>query len=169
MKRQRVWDLPTRIFHWLLAVGIVVAMVTGQIGGALIDWHGRSGLFILGLVIFRVVWGFVGAPTARFSQFVRGPAAIRSYLRGEWKGIGHNPLGALSVLALIALTAAQVGTGLFANDDISFQGPLADLISKEWSDQSRGLHACCSTPCWRSLVCIWQRLLSTRESSGKTC
>lgn len=141
MKRQRVWDLPTRLFHWLLAAGIGVAVVTGQIGGELIDWHGRSGLFILGLVIFRVVWGFIGAPTARFAHFVRGPAAILSYLRGEWRGIGHNPLGALAVLALLALTAVQVFSGLFANDDIAFQGPLADLVSKEWSDQSRGLHA----------------------------
>lgn len=141
MKRQRVWDLPTRLFHWLLAAGIGVAVVTGKIGGELIDWHGRSGLFILGLVIFRVVWGFIGAPTARFAHFVRGPAAIRRYLRGEWRGIGHNPLGALAVLALLALTAAQVFSGLFANDDIAFQGPLADLVSKEWSDRSRGLHA----------------------------
>ncbi|MCB4358848.1 cytochrome b/b6 domain-containing protein [Quatrionicoccus australiensis] len=141
MSRQRVWDLPTRLFHWLLAAAIVTAVVTGQIGGELIEWHGRSGLFILGLVIFRVVWGFVGAPTARFANFVRGSAAIRAYLRGEWRGVGHNPLGALAVLALLALTTAQVFTGLFANDDITFQGPLAVLLSKEASDQSRGLHS----------------------------
>jgi len=141
MSRQRVWDLPTRLFHWSLAAGIVAAVVTGKIGGELIEWHGRAGLFILGLVIFRVVWGFVGSPTARFANFIRGPRAIKAYLKGEWKGIGHNPLGALAVLGLLAFTTAQVASGLFANDDIAFQGPLAALISKEASDQSRALHS----------------------------
>jgi cytochrome b len=141
MSRQRVWDLPTRLFHWALAGGIVAAVVTGKIGGDLIEWHGRSGLFILGLVIFRIVWGFVGSPTARFANFIRGPRAIKAYLKGQWQGIGHNPLGALAVLGLLALTAAQVFSGLFANDDIAFQGPLAGLLSKEASDQSRGLHS----------------------------
>lgn len=141
MSRQRVWDLPTRLFHWSLAGGIVAAVVTGKVGGDWIEWHGRSGLFILGLVIFRIVWGFVGAPTARFANFVRGPGAIRAYLKGQWQGVGHNPLGALAVLALLALTAAQVFSGLFANDDITFQGPLAGLLSKDASDQARGLHS----------------------------
>jgi len=141
MSRQRVWDLPTRLFHWALAGAIVAAIVTGKIGGDLIEWHGRSGLFILGLIIFRIVWGFVGSPTARFANFIRGPGAIKAYLKGEWKGVGHNPLGALAVLGLLALTAAQVFSGLFANDDITFQGPLAALISKDASDQSRALHS----------------------------
>lgn len=140
MHRQRVWDLPTRLFHWALAAAVTAATVTGKLGGEWIEWHGRSGLLILGLVIFRVVWGFVGSPTARFATFVRGPAAIRAYLRGQWQGIGHNPLGALAVLALLGLTAAQVASGLFANDDITFQGPLAALISKEDSDHARALH-----------------------------
>lgn len=134
MKRIPVWDLPVRVFHWLLVAGIVFAVVSGKIGGNLIEWHGRAGLFILGLVTFRLVWGFVGSRTARFSSFVRGPAAIRAYLRGTWVGIGHNPLGALSVLALLATVALQAGTGLFANDDIAFQGPLADLVGKDGSD-----------------------------------
>jgi cytochrome b len=140
MKRQRVWDLPTRITHWLLAAAVAFAFVSGQIGGELIDWHGRAGLAIVGLVVFRIVWGFVGATTARFASFVRGPQAIRSYLRGEWRGIGHNPLGALSVLALLAFVAAQVLTGLFSNDDIAYQGPLAGLISKELSDHFHAWH-----------------------------
>lgn len=140
MKRLHVWDLPTRLFHWLLVLGIATAYVTGQIGGNLIVWHGRAGLFIIGLVAFRVVWGFVGAPTARFAHFVRGPGAIRAYLRGQWRGIGHNPLGALSVIGLIALVGAQAVTGLFTNDDISFAGPLADLVSKETSDRLLGIH-----------------------------
>jgi cytochrome b len=141
MSRQRVWDLPTRVFHWLLVVGIIAAVASGKIGGTLIGWHGRVGLFILGLLVFRIVWGFVGSPTARFSHFVRGPSAIRAYLRGEWRGVGHNPLGALAVLALLVLIATQIGTGLFANDDIVFQGPLADLVSKELSDEARAWHS----------------------------
>lgn len=140
MNRLYVWDLPVRLFHWLLAFGIAFAVVAGKLGGNWIVWHGRAGLFILGLVTFRIVWGFVGSATARFSTFVRGPAAIKAYLRGEWKGIGHNPLGALSVLALLALVAVQVGTGLLANDDIAYQGPLADLVGKAQSNALTGIH-----------------------------
>lgn len=140
MHRQLVWDLPIRLFHWLLALAIAAAFATGWQGGNLMEWHGRIGLAVIGLVSFRLVWGFVGSPTARFRHFVRGPGAIRAYLRGHWQGVGHNPLGALSVLALLALVGAQAGTGLFANDDIAFQGPLADLVGKEWSDKLLGIH-----------------------------
>lgn len=140
MQRLHIWDLPTRLSHWLLAISIVSAIITGQIGGNLIDWHGRIGLIIVGILVFRLSWGFVGSPTARFSHFVRGPATIKRYLRGQWQGIGHNPLGALSVLALLTLSAAQVGSGLFANDDIAFQGPLAALVNKDISNQLTGLH-----------------------------
>ncbi len=140
MQRLHIWDLPTRLCHWLLALAVVSAFITGQIGGNLIDWHGRIGIAIIGLLVFRIVWGFVGADTARFASFVRGPAAIKSYLRGEWRGHGHNPLGALSVLALLALVAAQAGTGLFANDDIAFQGPLAGLVSEALSNRLTQIH-----------------------------
>lgn len=141
MQRQRVWDLPIRLFHWLLVASIAFAYVSGQLGGNLIDWHARAGFFIVGLVVFRLVWGVVGTPTARFATFVRGPAAIAAYLRGEWRGIGHNPLGALSVLGLLALVGAQAATGLFTNDDIAFQGPFADWVGKELSDRFHGWHA----------------------------
>ncbi len=141
MQRQRVWDLPIRLFHWLLVASIAFAYVSGQLGGNLIDWHARAGFLILGLVVFRLVWGLVGTPTARFATFVRGPAAIAAYLRGEWRGIGHNPLGALSVLGLLALIGAQAATGLFTNDDIAFQGPFADWVGKELSDRFHGWHA----------------------------
>lgn len=141
MQRQRVWDLPIRLFHWLLVASIAFAYISGQLGGNLIDWHARAGFFIVGLVVFRLVWGVVGTPTARFATFVRGPAAIAAYLRGEWRGIGHNPLGALSVLGLLALVGAQAATGLFTNDDIAFQGPFADWVGKELSDRFHGWHA----------------------------
>ncbi|NTV71410.1 MAG: cytochrome B [Azonexaceae bacterium] len=140
MSRQRIWDLPTRLFHWSLVGAIVFAVVSGKIGGNWIEWHGRSGLFILGLIIFRVIWGFVGSPTARFANFIRGPRAIKAYLKGEWHGVGHNPLGALAVIGLLTLTAIQVFSGLFANDDIAFAGPLATLVSTELSGQITGAH-----------------------------
>lgn len=136
----RLWDLPTRLFHWALVVAVVAAIVSGQLGGNLIDWHGRIGLFIVGLLAFRLVWGVVGSTYARFLQFLPTPEKISAYLRGEWRGEGHNPLGALSVFALLALLTAQVGTGLFANDDITFVGPLYDLVGKNLSNRLTGIH-----------------------------
>ena len=140
MKRIKVWDGPTRIFHWLLAMSVVGALVTQKIGGNALVWHGRLGLLVLGLLVFRVLWGFVGSTYVRFGQFVRGPAAIRAYLRGEWQGVGHNPLGALSVLGLLGVLAALVATGLFSNDDIAFEGPLYPWVGKATSDMLVGYH-----------------------------
>lgn len=139
-KRMRLWDLPTRIFHWLLVIAVVAAMVSGQLGGGLIDWHGRIGLFIVGLIVFRLVWGLFGSTYARFAQFFPTPAKIRAYLRGEWQGEGHNPLGALSVFGLLGLLTVQVVLGLFANDDIAFVGPLYDLVGQNLSNRLTGLH-----------------------------
>lgn len=140
MKYVRVWDLPLRVFHWLLAVAVASAMLTGQIGGNLMIWHGRLGILIAGLIGFRLAWGLVGSTHSRFSNFVRGPAAIAAYLRGSWHGLGHNPLGALSVLGLLTVLGLQASGGLFANDDIAFQGPLYGLVSKDTSDWMTGLH-----------------------------
>jgi cytochrome b len=139
-KRIRVWDLPTRLFHWLLAAAIVAAVVTGLRGGALMDWHGRIGLFITGLLAFRLVWGIAGSTYARFARFFPTPGKIAAYLRGEWRGEGHNPLGALSVFGLLALLTVQVATGLVGNDDITFTGPLFDLVSKDLSNRMTGIH-----------------------------
>lgn len=135
-----VWDLPTRLFHWLLVALITAVIVTGKIGGNAIVWHGRIGLAIVGLLVFRVIWGFVGSTHARFASFFPTPSKVQAYFRGHWKGIGHNPLGALSVFGLLALIATQIGTGLFANDDIAFQGYLFSLIDKELSDRLTSLH-----------------------------
>lgn len=139
-KKIRLWDLPTRLFHWLLVLCVLAAVVSGQLGGSLIDWHGRIGLLIVGLLAFRLVWGIVGSTYARFRQFVPTPARIKAYLRGEWRGEGHNPLGALAVLGLLGLLIAQVLTGLFSNDDIAFVGPLFDLVSKNLSNRLTGIH-----------------------------
>jgi cytochrome b len=135
-----IWDLPIRLFHWLLVGCVVGAFVTAKIGGNLMVWHGRLGLVILGLLAFRIVWGFVGSTYARFAVFVRGPAAIIAYLRGAWHGQGHNPLGALSVLALLGILSAQAITGLFANDDIAFNGYLVPLVGNDLSGQIAGIH-----------------------------
>jgi len=142
MTRQRIrlWDLPTRLFHWLLALSVAAALISAQLGGNLMDWHGRIGLVIVGLVVFRLVWGVMGSTYARFTQFLPTPAKVKMYLRGEWSGVGHNPLGALSVLGLLGLLSFQLASGLFANDDISFVGPLFELVSKDRSNLLTGLH-----------------------------
>ena len=142
MTRQRIrlWDVPTRLFHWLLALSVAAALISAQIGGNFMDWHGRLGLFIVGLVVFRLVWGVMGSTYARFTQFFPTPAKVKLYLRGEWSGVGHNPLGALSVLGLLGLLGFQATSGLFSNDDISFIGPLFDLVGKDRSNQLTQLH-----------------------------
>lgn len=139
-KRIFLWDLPTRLFHWLLVVSVIAAVVTGQLGGNLIEWHGRIGILIVGLLVFRLAWGVLGSTYVRFSHFFPTVARIKSYLSGQWQGEGHNPLGALSVFALLFLLLLQAGSGLVANDDIAFTGPLADLVSREISNLLTGLH-----------------------------
>jgi cytochrome b len=140
MERFRVWDLPLRIFHWSLVLCVVGSFVTVKIGGNAMVWHGRIGMTVVGLLVFRLAWGFVGSTYARFAQFVRGPGAIKAYLRGQWQSAGHNPLGALSVLAMLGTLTLLVATGLFANDDIAFEGPLYALVGKEFSDRMAGIH-----------------------------
>ncbi len=140
MQRILVWDLPLRLFHWLLVVCVTGSFISAKIGGNAMVWHGRFGLVVVGLLVFRLVWGFVGSTYARFFQFVRGPAAIVVYLRGQWHGEGHNPLGALSVLAMLGTLLLLVSTGLFANDDIAFEGPLYALVGKDLSDRVVGIH-----------------------------
>jgi cytochrome b len=140
LQQIRVWDGPTRVFHWALAVLVLVAFVTGLQGGNWMPWHERAGLAILGLLGFRLAWGVVGSTYARFAEFWPTPARVVAYVRGQWHGLGHNPLGALSVFALLAVLLFQVLTGLFANDDIAFDGPLYALVSKDTSDWLSGLH-----------------------------
>jgi cytochrome b len=139
-KRIRLWDLPTRLFHWILALAVAASVTSGQVGGNWMDWHGRIGLLVVGLLAFRIVWGVLGSTYARFAQFFPTPGRIKAYLRGEWRGEGHNPLGALAVFGLLGLLTAQVATGLFANDYIAFTGPLSDLVTKGLSNQLTGIH-----------------------------
>jgi cytochrome b len=135
----RVWDLPIRLFHWILAALIAFSWWSAEYHHD--DWHIWSGLAILTLLFFRLMWGLVGSSTARFSSFVRGPAAVRAYLQGKWRGIGHSPLGAFSVIALLGATAVQVGLGLFSEDEDGLMtGPLSRLVSADTSDIARELH-----------------------------
>lgn len=130
----RVWDLPTRAFHWLLAAAVVGMVVTGKVGGPWIDWHMRLGLAIGALLVFRLAWGLVGGRWSRFASFAWGPAAVWRYLRGQPRAgehfdVGHSPLGSLSVFALLSVLAVQVATGLVADDEIATTGPLNRFVS----------------------------------------
>ncbi len=140
--RAAVWDLPTRLFHWLLAALIGFSWWSGK--QERLDWHMWSGYAILTLLLFRLLWGIFGSSTARFSHFLRGPATVLGYVRNSkgWRAVGHTPLGALSVVALLGLTFAQVATGLFnADNDGLAEGPLARLISFDAVDIAHDAHA----------------------------
>lgn len=141
----RVWDLPTRAFHWVLALAVIGAVVSAKVGGGAMVWHFRLGYLVFGLLIFRLVWGLVGGRWSRFASFVRGPAAMGRYLRGAARPgdgfeVGHNPIGALSVLAMLAWLALQVGTGLVADDEIANLGPLNRFVASETGLAATGWH-----------------------------
>lgn len=130
--RVRVWDLPTRIFHWVLAACVIGLVVTAKAGAML--WHERLGSAVLALLLFRIVWGLVGGHWSRFSTFVYAPASVLAYVRRRAHPdhlIGHTPLGAASVFAMLLVLAVQVGTGLVSDDEISFTGPLNRFISTD--------------------------------------
>ncbi len=130
----RVWDLPTRSFHWTLAACVIGSVVSAKIGGNAMVWHFRIGYVVFTLLAFRVLWGLVGGRWSRFASFLYAPATTLRYLRGQSRAdehhdVGHNPLGAFSVFGLLAILAAQIGTGLFADDEISNTGPLIKFVS----------------------------------------
>lgn len=143
--RVRVWDLPTRLFHWTLALAVTGAVATAKIGGGAMVWHMRLGLLILALLAFRLVWGFVGGLWSRFSTFLYPPQQVVAYLRGRppaqrrWD-VGHSPLGALSVFALLALLLAQVATGLVADDEVATVGPLNRFVDATLGLRATGWH-----------------------------
>jgi cytochrome b len=169
-----VWDLPTRLFHWLLVLLLACSFLTIKAGGDWLDWHFRAGYAILALVVFRVAWGFVGGHYARFRSFLYGPRQVLAYLRGAPgapTGPGHNPLGALSVLAMLFFIGAQAVLGLFANDDIASEGPLASAVGKSTSDYLTGLHVR-NEPILLALVALhvlaiaWYRIVRRRRLVG---
>ena len=135
----RVWDLPTRLFHWALVMCIAASVATGYIGGAIMPWHARIGYAVLTLLLFRLVWGVAGGYWSRFASFLYSPRSVVNYLRGQPHPnhlVGHNPLGAGSVFAMLAALLAQVATGLVGDDEIAFTGPLNRFVSS-----GRGLAA----------------------------
>ncbi len=137
----KLWDLPVRLMHWSFVLLVPALWWTGEEGD--LDTHVTIGLVMLGLVVFRLIWGFAGSSTARFARFVRGPGAVLRYLRGQdgAPSVGHNPLGALSVVALLAVLAVQTGLGLFAQDvDGLESGPLSYLVSYDTADAAREAH-----------------------------
>ena len=139
----RVWDLPTRIFHWLLAFCVISLVITGMRGGSAMEWHLKLGYTVLTLLIFRVVWGFIGGHWSRFKQFFYSPITILRYLRGHSKpehDVGHNPLGSLSVWGLLFILGAQIATGLMSDDEIATQGPLVKFVSGAWSNLATSYH-----------------------------
>lgn len=140
--RVRVWDLPTRLFHWALAVSIIGAIVSVNVGGDAMAWHFRFGYAVLTLLLFRIIWGFAGPRYARFSSFPPRVGAAWRSLRDPGGSVapGHSASAALSVYALLIAVAIQVGTGLFSNDAIIWEGPLRDWVSAEQSDMLTGWH-----------------------------
>lgn len=141
----RIWDIPIRLYHWVLLALVALSIYTGESGGFNeMDYHMLAGYSIIALLMFRVIWGFVGTYHARFVNFIK-PGAIPEYLKGQQhpgkpKPGGHNPLGALSVVALLLSILVQASTGLFANDDIFLEGPLAHLVSDDMSNQLTSIH-----------------------------
>lgn len=139
-----VWDLPTRLFHWVLA-GLMIAQWWTAEQSSTMDYHVWGGYAVLTLVLFRLIWGFVGSDTVRFSDFVRGPVAALGYVKALLRGetplyLGHNPMGGWSIVAMLILLLVQAGTGLFANDDILIEGPLYAWVSKDTSDWLTTIH-----------------------------
>jgi cytochrome b len=136
-----VWDLPIRLFHWLLTALIVFSWWSVHYHHT--DWHIWSGIAILTLLVFRLLWGVFGSSTARFANFVRGPSTVRAFLRdsASWRRAGHTPLGALSIVAMLLAVAIQVGLGLISTDEDGLnEGPLAQLVSLPVSETARDIH-----------------------------
>lgn len=130
--RVRVWDLPTRVFHWALVLCVTGLAISGSVGGSAMVWHFRFGYTVLALLLFRITWGLVGGRWSRFAAFLYAPQSLLNYVRGQGKpehGVGHSPLGALSVFAMLGILIAQVSTGLLSDDEISFAGPLTGFVS----------------------------------------
>jgi len=138
----KVWDLPTRLFHWLIVLFVIISWITAE--NRLMDWHFYSGLCVFGLLVFRFLWGFWGSSTSRFSDFVRSPLAVIEYVRSRGPQVptpGHGPLGGYSVLALLLLLTVQVGTGLISVDiDGIDSGPLSYLVTYDQGRSAAQIH-----------------------------
>lgn len=143
--RVRIWDLPTRLFHWLLAALVVFSFTTGKLGGEWLEWHFRSGYTIAALLLFRLLWGFAGSHYARFANFLPSPARVWNMLRAQRSAAsaasaGHSDIGTLSIYALLIVLVAQVAAGMFTNDGSFNEGPWVKFVSGATSDRVSTLH-----------------------------
>ncbi|TAG32533.1 MAG: cytochrome B [Polaromonas sp.] len=139
----RVWDLPTRLFHWSLVAGVIGLAISGLMGGNAMVWHFRFGYAVLSLLLFRVVWGLVGGRWSRFGAFIYAPTSVINYLKGRGKpehSVGHSPIGAASVFAVLGLLLAQAGTGLLSDDEIAASGPLTRFVSNAMVNLATNYH-----------------------------
>lgn len=157
MKEILLWDLPTRLFHWLLVLCVFSAIASGIVGGQWMALHVQAGLAVIFLIAFRLVWGVFGSTYARFCQFFPTPGRVLAYLKGQWQGEGHNPLGAFSVFALLFLCIFQAVSGLFTTDEITLKGPLYNLIDKDTSLFITSIH---KQMAWVLMVFIGLHLLA---------
>lgn len=140
MVKIRLWDLPTRLFHWLFAAAVLGAIATDLLDN--ITWHSYCGYTALVLVVFRMIWGFVGPHHARFSSFVPSLSGLKAFLKDQTLSpLGHNPLGALSVIAMLLIVLVQATSGLFTDDEISFQGPLSKFLSEDMVKFMNQIHS----------------------------
>jgi cytochrome b len=142
MHRVRVWDLPTRLFHWALLACFTGLIISGNLGGSAMPWHFRFGYVVFTLLLFRLVWGFFGGHWSRFAQFLFTPWHALQYAFGRrvHASPGHNPLGAFSVFAMLFALALQVSTGLISDDEIANMGPLASQVSSATSLAATAWH-----------------------------
>lgn len=143
MQRIKVWDLPVRVFHWALVALVATAWITGETEFTTV--HSWTGYTILTLVLFRIGWGVVGSDNARFARFLRRPSVAWGYVRNMLGGANphydtHNPAGGWMVVALLLVLLVQVGTGLFSNDEIMFEGPFVPLVGGQWSEWLTEVH-----------------------------
>lgn len=144
---QLVWDLPIRIFHWVLTIAILVSIITAKIGGLdAMELHVYCGCLVLSLIVFRLIWGLVGTDYARFSNFVKGPTKVVDYLRQfilqkPGHSTGHNPAGGWMVLLMLGALLLQASSGLFVTDDIFTEGPLAHLITGDQQSILSQIHS----------------------------
>jgi cytochrome b len=131
----RVWDLPTRLFHWALVLLIALQYATGEYHLLDMRWHFWLGYATLALIAFRILWGFFGSQTSRFAGFVRGPRAVLAYVKSQFStnpqtSIGHNALGGWSVLIMLSCVIVQIVSGFFASDEIDTDGPLVEFVAQ---------------------------------------
>lgn len=139
----RIWDLPTRLFHWTLAVCVIGLVITGNVGGNAMVWHFRLGYAVLALLLFRLAWGFVGGYWSRWSSLPLHPRQALAYLQShstDQTSAGHNPLGSWSILLMLCFLAFQVSTGLISDDEIANAGPLTALVSSNWVSWASAWH-----------------------------